>query len=425
MNVTYGPSLVVKVRITGTDANGSTVFEDLTFKYPGITPARSDYEVPAIGDCQENPKNFQVTDTVFTSVTNLMVLQRVSDGPAAILMVYADLDPMQAEALRDVCPLVEAFWDGQGICRVRDIRPISSRLEVPSRTNPIKALTQALLSTFVSQGKDATELLGEDLRDPYRFRLSDPLRFFKFADGLRSSVSPEQPGVESLGIRTDQDIYISQALRLVDGSTRFVHVALVGIDAQTYWLNGQDGTVPSVEYRTAPKIDPDAWTVWTEVNPLAYGNGCNFQIVLPDDTSFKFQLRIKGKVAGIAAIQYADPGGASVTTTGNSWTDIYSVFLSENRAVSIDATVQGFRNNGQEAAVFKVLSGARRATGGNVTVVDAGTTPIHTIRDNALWDIQAVVDTGNQLLKLQVKGQVGSTIYWKIANIRQTWNAFI
>lgn len=298
-NTTLVAATSVQLRLTGTDTSGS-VTEDVTFTF-------SNYTDPTVGECFETQTNWLVTDTVFATATSIQVIARTSDGANTAVCVMADLDPMQTEALRDVCPIATVMWDGARICRVQDARPVGSRLEVPSRTTPVRIATQALVSTFAIIGKTYTaELLSEDLRDPYWFRLDNPLRFWKFHDGLESTTLPTQPGVESSSLGLEQDRYVSRAVRLIDGTGRSVHVTLYGHDAQRDLLDlsGGDGIVPNVEYRWAVAATPDSWESWAVASPMSDAGGANFQISITDDTAFKFQLRVKGSVTGISAVQF-------------------------------------------------------------------------------------------------------------------------
>ena len=68
-SVDLNASTVVRLRITGVDNEGGTVTEDLRFDF-------STYELPSVGDCVENPKNFQLTNTVWTSLDSITVLER-------------------------------------------------------------------------------------------------------------------------------------------------------------------------------------------------------------------------------------------------------------------------------------------------------------------------------------------------------------
>jgi len=290
---------VVTLRLGGTDTQGASVTEDLTFTF-------ANFENPVVGSCSENPRNWQTTSTVFAQVETLTVVERTADGPDTAVCVYADLTPHQTTALAGALPLAELLWDGGKVCRVQDIRPVGVSLGVPSRTPTVKAAGQAAMTGFVAAGFAATEVLGEDLRDPYRLRVTEPLRLYKQADGLRSAGLPEAVGVELLGEGTTQDQWVTQALRVIVGPTgRWLHVGLLGEEAQVYRLNNADGVVPSVEYRTSETTDPSTWTAWTALLPLegqGQANGVNFRVALADET-FKIQLRIKGSLVGVVAWQ--------------------------------------------------------------------------------------------------------------------------
>jgi hypothetical protein len=317
-NVDLNAATVVQLRLTGTDTTGNTVTEDVTFDF-------TNYSEPVVGNCVEDSRNFIVTNTVFATATTIQVINRVSDGPNTAVSIYADLDPMQTGALRDACPLAEAMWDGGRICRIQDIRPISSRLGVPSNTTTVELATQTLLANMTATSSTGTvELLGDDLRDPHWFRLDDPLRFLKYSDGLRSTSLPLQPLSESGGLGLTQDRYVSRAVRLVPGSSRSVHVALFGRDAQHFILNGADGLQPNLEYRWSTTLDPQVWTAWAVAVPLPGGNGANFRIPITDDFAFKFQLRLKGTAVGVAAVQYTQLGGSQQLSGSRAYTAAFT-----------------------------------------------------------------------------------------------------
>ncbi len=304
-NVDLTAPTVVRLRLTGVDNLGATVTEDVRFDF-------SNFDNPVVGTCEENSRNFQTPDTAFSSLTSLTVLERTADGPNTAVCVYADLDPVQSTILSNALPLAEVMWDGAQVCRVQDIRPVAATLSPPSRSSIVKVAGQVALMGFSAAGFAATEIFGDDLRDPHRIRAVDPMRFFKHADGLRSAGLPETIGVESSGAGLQQDLYVSQAIRLVTGAVgRFVHVALLGRDAQSYVLNGVDGVTPNVEYRTSTTVNPTTWVSWGAATPMqgvGQANGHNYRIAIADDI-FKFQLRVKGSVVGILAWQIG--GGAT------------------------------------------------------------------------------------------------------------------
>jgi len=307
-SVNLNASTVVTLRLAGTDTTGNSVTEDVTFDF-------TNYASPVVGTCTENHLNFQVTDTVFAAAASLTVVTRTADGPSTAVCVYAELDPTQTDVIRDACPLAEVMWDGGRICRIQDARPIGSHIGVPTDTSIVKVAAQAILANLAATSStDTLELLGDDLRDPHRFRLDDPLRYWKFHDGLKSAGLPEQPLGEAAGLGLTQDRYVSHAVRLMPGANRSVHVTLFGKDAQRYLLNNADGVAPNVEYRWSTTTDPTTWTAWAAVTALPAANGANYRIAIADDLAFKFQLRVKASTVGVAAIQFSQIGGAQTFT---------------------------------------------------------------------------------------------------------------
>jgi len=304
-SVDLNAATVVTLRLSGTDTTGNSVTEDVTFDF-------SNYALPVVGNCYEDSRNFHISNTVFATATSIQVILRTADGPNTAVTVYADRDPMLTAVLRDACPIAEAMWDGGRVCRVQDVRPISSRLEVPTRTTPVELSTQAVLAVLALANSSGTmELLGDDLRDPHWFRLEDPLRFLKYTDGLHSAGLPLQPLSESAGLGLTQDRYVSRAVPLAPGSGRSVHVALFGRDARQLF---------NLEYRWSTTFDPTVWSGWAAATALPGGNGANFRIPITDDFAFKFQLRVKGSIVGIAAIQFLQLGGSQQMSGTRTYT---------------------------------------------------------------------------------------------------------
>jgi hypothetical protein len=295
-SVDLAASTVVTIRFTGVDNQGSTVNEDVTFDF-------TNFENPVVGGCVENPLTTRLLSTVFTDLQSMTVLSRVADGPNAAICVYAELDPLYTPEIRDAVPLAEVQWDGARICRISDIRPISSRIEVPSRSNALTAVSGAIIGALTATGIEATELVSDDFRDPYRLRLFDPARLFKFNDGLRSASLPEAVGGEAAGLGVLQDLWVTQAVRMLSGTNRAIHIALIGRDATDALLNGGDGIVPNVEYRWSTIVDPSVWTSWTAIAPLP-GDGHHFRLSVTNNDAFKIQFRFKGSIVGVVAVQF-------------------------------------------------------------------------------------------------------------------------
>lgn len=296
--VTLGASTQVVFRLTGTDLAGAVVTEDVTFDF-------SNYVAPVVGGTAEVAENWQVTNTVFVTATSITVVSRTADGPGSAVAVYGDLDPIRTDAIRDACPLADILWDGARISQVRDARPVSRDLHVPSDTTPLDVGLQSMVAVLSAVGTTGlSRLFAEDLRDPHWFRLDNPLRFWMWRDGLVSEPLPNQPLVESSGLGTGQDIWVSRAVRLQPGASRLIHAVLMGKGTDRDRLNGLDGTLPNLEYRWSSSTDPTVWTGWAPAVPLADANGANFRVSVTDDLAFKIQFRVKGTVVGIGALQY-------------------------------------------------------------------------------------------------------------------------
>lgn len=294
-NTPNNTSMNLTVRVSGTGPNGS-LEEDLTFTTSNYSPALS-------GACEESPGNFVVSEGTFSSVDTIQVITSTSIDPNAIVVLYADVNPLITSELEDACPLAEINWNGQSVCRVRDVRRVGSRLGMPSRTNVGKLIGQAILaSTMTELTSVGREIASDDLRDPHTASITQGIRFNKFSDGLRSTTLPADPRLESL-LSTEEDIFYTQAFVLPERSDRKLQVVLLGNDTDNQFVQANDGIIPTVEYRIGQQ-NANPWSTWVQMTPSVQGDKHSFFATIPDDfpTNFKIQFRFKGQIAAYAAL---------------------------------------------------------------------------------------------------------------------------
>lgn len=101
---------------------------------------------------------------------------------------------------------------------------------------------------------------------------------------------------------------------------------------------------------------------------------------------------------------------SAIYTTDATVTDLVTVPLAVGEMVSLEARINGFRDNYTEALIARVFTGARRPTAGNVTVINSA---IDIFEDSAgAPTVTVIADVGNQELTIQATGEVGKNITW-------------
>ena len=105
-------------------------------------------------------------------------------------------------------------------------------------------------------------------------------------------------------------------------------------------------------------------------------------------------------------------GDAPVTTTDNTATVIASLPLAELEAVAFDALVLGRKSDHSACIVAKISGAARRASGGNVTLIG---TPTVTIQESgASTDFAVAANTTAQTVEFKGTGISAETWVWEL-----------
>lgn len=108
-----------------------------------------------------------------------------------------------------------------------------------------------------------------------------------------------------------------------------------------------------------------------------------------------------------------------LTTTDATVTTLLAVLVAEAMAVTISGTVTGVKAGGGAAIGGSFMVTARRATGGNVTLV--GSASISTNEDSSGTPAVTIdADTGTQTVRVRVQGISAETWYWRCDEQRIT-----
>jgi hypothetical protein len=101
---------------------------------------------------------------------------------------------------------------------------------------------------------------------------------------------------------------------------------------------------------------------------------------------------------------------AVIQTTNATVTTLISVPLAQGEMIGICARVNGFQSDFSDAIFGTVTVGARRATGGNITLI--GNPVVDILQSDVATNISVAVDTGTQTLLIQVTGVSAQNWNW-------------
>jgi len=114
-------TMSVKIRLYGKDADDNAY--DYLFEFTG-----SDWNDPGpIPRTDIERKAFRVSDKVFSSIDQIVVEERTSDGINSAIMMWVALNPYDTyDLLKDACHISEVMWDGLRFSETRDKRIINT-----------------------------------------------------------------------------------------------------------------------------------------------------------------------------------------------------------------------------------------------------------------------------------------------------------
>ena len=117
--------MTVTVRIFGTDADSVSISEDIIFigsSWVNVTTPGS-----------ENPKQYIITDKVFSTVTNIQVRDRYKDGPHSKIQMWAELETGVTPKLDKLARVALVSWSGVAISNIKDLRTVVK--SIPDQVN--------------------------------------------------------------------------------------------------------------------------------------------------------------------------------------------------------------------------------------------------------------------------------------------------
>lgn len=277
-----GASLSVKIKITGTDPNGTAIEETLTFD---STWSQSTQQ------CSVNSGSFQKGDQIFAAINTVTLEENLNSGPNAAVTIWILMDPTTSMDLSYACPVANVVWDGTRMCYVEDLRPIQYDLQSPVDGDDM-GIGSVIQHTLISEPSGTRNL-------KYLEAFTRP-RY--------SSLLPTTGWVESAGgsWQTPSSIGRDRAIRTLDGAYETRAMALSTSAARVgivfyppLFAEWQRSAIVGLWYSV--QSSAGTWASWT-----ALTNSTNkiFNISLPAN-SRAIRIRvISSDLRGMALIEY-------------------------------------------------------------------------------------------------------------------------
>jgi hypothetical protein len=121
INAADVPTMSIKIRVFGKDSAGSDIdhlfeFTGGTWSDPGPVPNSS---LPS----DSWRTSLRLSDQVFSSITNVVIEERIDDGPNSAIIIWVNLNPFDTyDKMKDACHISEVVWDGLRMATIRDMR---------------------------------------------------------------------------------------------------------------------------------------------------------------------------------------------------------------------------------------------------------------------------------------------------------------
>lgn len=144
INAIPSSNLKVTIRIYGTNTQNAVISEDMTFD--------STWQAIVLPSIEEL-NNLKKTNSVFTAITGYQIIERISDGSSAKIVIYAEIESGVAEGLNDLLKITEVEWNGISVANVFDCREFetylpgyNNRYEVSGNDRAINASIKNLVN---------------------------------------------------------------------------------------------------------------------------------------------------------------------------------------------------------------------------------------------------------------------------------------
>ncbi len=256
-------SMSVKIRLYGTDANGTNI--DYLFEFVGGT--YSSFTIPST---TIPTAALKVSSQSFSTIENFVIEERIDDGPNSAVVLWVMNTPFDTyDKMKDACHLCDTMWDGLRMAEVYDKRIVETTVRDFLVNRDAPDVFRYLVNTLAG-GKQSIYV--EDFRRPIYHTLdlakdyysNDVLKYFPHIN-----FNKLQMGLEG--------VYRTKPLPAFDLSGFYWRVILV---PQRY----ESGTNPFVT--TPPRMRyrnrfTGLWESWVTMSATTINHTYDYTIPIP------------------------------------------------------------------------------------------------------------------------------------------------
>jgi hypothetical protein len=291
-----GASLDVQIKITGKDVDNVDASETFTF---GASWTQSTFPL-----CSTPTNQFSRGSTVFSSITNISVLQNSNSGANASIQVWVSMEPSTATTLRGACPIAQGQWNGSNLCTLYDVRPVSHCLQMDDHTAYAGGIYEQVRNPDTGAEPGSTHGRGYMYVESFVKPKYGTLKALDSSTSGAFSVGPERTQLFDGNFRGLNGYYESRAFTLSNGNDSTLDCFVVML-----WPYKSSLMEPSVRYQRFDSAT-GVWSNWLTLSNASNHNttgffGDNPMVGTPPATTCAIKLQIYGYgLLGYTLIEY-------------------------------------------------------------------------------------------------------------------------
>jgi hypothetical protein len=244
-------TMSVKIRVYGTDTSGADV--NYLFEFD------SSYTPFTLPNTNIPTSALKINDSLFASVTSVVVEERIDDGPNSAIMLWVINTPYDTyDLMKDACHICDTMWDGLRMTNIHDKRIV----ETTDRDFLVNRAGQDTFEYMVSTFAGGREsIYVEDFRRPVYHVLQQSKDYYDFGSG--SDILKYLPHYNFNKLQVGlEGVYRTRALPVMPGSGTVWRLIALPMRKES----GTNVFVPGLP-RIRFKV-PAGWSSWAYLNPV-------------------------------------------------------------------------------------------------------------------------------------------------------------